>query len=29
LTQLAGDVVGRRLRFEPDTDTEGAAGSGD
>jgi hypothetical protein len=28
LSQVAGDVVGCRLRFQPDTDNAGAAGSG-
>jgi hypothetical protein len=28
LSQVAGDVVERRLRFDPDTDNAGAAGSG-
>jgi hypothetical protein len=28
LSQVARDVVERRLRFDPDTDNAGAAGSG-
>jgi hypothetical protein len=28
LSQVASDVVDRRLRFDPDTDNAGGAGSG-